>query len=166
MAETLYIMPSGKFPMNASGEPTDITRAMFESCCCGCASSTPDLYSQPDVSVAEDGCGCPSGSFDGGYSYSDESGGIFTWTGTSLCDLDCDEGDSYSDVTIALKCENTYWYLEAEATGCEAEDFLDGSVAESSIHVNASNKFEGTEAVNMYDANENLICTWTITFGS
>ena len=27
-------MPSGKFPMNASGNPTGITRVMFEDCCC------------------------------------------------------------------------------------------------------------------------------------
>ena len=36
MTEALYMMPSGKFPMNASGNPTGITRSMFESCCCCC----------------------------------------------------------------------------------------------------------------------------------
>ena len=34
MSRTLYIMPSGKFPTNASGEPMLIEQFQFEECCC------------------------------------------------------------------------------------------------------------------------------------
>jgi hypothetical protein len=50
---TLYIMPNGSFPTNASGQPVAITQAEFEACCC-------DTDTDTDTDA---GCFCDSTTF-------------------------------------------------------------------------------------------------------
>lgn len=130
-----------------------------ECCCQGCDLSAWDTDEQPSVAVVTD-CECNDGTHDGVYPYDDlGADGVLMWYGTTTCDWTGFPSDAEILIQVSQNCVVTVATYQFPFMS------LQGSVQASQLTLNQDGAVVGEVQVPLFDLDNVLQCTATVTFG-
>lgn len=130
-----------------------------ECCCQVCDLSAWDTDEQPSVSVVTD-CECNDGTHDGSYPYDGvDADVVLMWYGTTTCDWTGFPSDAEILIQVSQNCVVTVATYQFPFVS------LQGSVQASQLTLNQDGAVVGEVQVPLFDLNNVLQCTATVTFG-
>ena len=147
-------------PLLDSGRP-----AADDSCCCGgCADASPDTDTQESVTISgADGCTCKTGDHNGTYDFSDHYLGVWTWYGTSDCEMS--DYSEMASMNITVQCDEATDKWKVNVTSYQYDNqALEGELLTDDLSVDDDDKFTGTVTVEMYDDTDTYACDFVLAF--